>query len=126
MPRPLLLLVPLALAACARAPSPPAPAAADATTAATTAPAQPRPLGMCTACHGRDGIGRMAGTPNLAGQDEPYLRRALRAYRDNERNGGPMNAIAGSLSEPDIAELAAWYAAQPAGGPLPAAPEAAP
>lgn len=109
----LALLAALSLAACTESPAPP-PAAADA--GADGAPAR---LGLCVACHGRDGVARVAGTPHIAGQDEAYMRRVLREYRDNRRNGGPMNALAGSLSEPDIQALSAWYAAQPPGGAPP-------
>ncbi|MFC4726736.1 c-type cytochrome [Coralloluteibacterium thermophilus] len=121
--RPLSVLALFALAGCAAEPAPAPAATASADAADSAAGAPPARLGMCVACHGRDGVSRMAGTPHIAGQDEAYMRRVLREYRDNRRNGGPMNAMAGALSEPDIAALAAWYAAQPPGG---VRPDAAP
>ena len=76
------------------------------------APGQPGRLGMCEACHGADGRSRAAGTPHLAGQDEAYLRDALRQYR---RAHAAMRAIIQAVPEAELAGLAAWYAAQPAG-----------
>lgn len=85
----------------------------------------PRQIGLCMACHGRDGMASAIGTPHLAGQDATYLASALRAYRDGSRRSNPMNGIANALVDSDIDALAAWYAAQPHGGaaaaPAPAA-----
>lgn len=104
-----VLLLPLLLSAC----SPSGPTGAGAGGAGTGAEV-PRPgkLGLCVACHGIEGVSRIPGTPHIAGQDEIYLRKVLAEYRDGRRNGGPMNAAAGSLSQDDIDALAAWYAAQ--------------
>jgi cytochrome c553 len=85
-----------------------------ATAAAAPLPARPAKLGLCVACHGEDGRGRVAGTPKLAGQDEAYLRAALTAYRTGARQVAPMNAIAGTLQARDIQALARWYATRPA------------
>lgn len=74
--------------------------------------ARPAKLGQCTACHGDDGRGRVAGTPHLAGQDATYLANALRAFRNGTRRSSPMNSIANTLQPSDIAALAAWYSAQ--------------
>jgi cytochrome c553 len=75
---------------------------------------RPAKLGLCIACHGETDMSRIPGTPHIAGQDEAYLRRSLTQYRENRRPaGGAMNAAAGSLSNDDIRELAAWYARRP-------------
>jgi cytochrome c553 len=93
-------------------------ALASSALAATPAPVtRPAKLGLCAACHGEDGRGRAIGTPNLAGQDETYLRNALAAYRNGVRLAQPMNAVAGTLGERDIQALARWYASRP---PVPA------
>ncbi|MBB3190321.1 c-type cytochrome [Halomonas cerina] len=67
----------------------------------------------CAACHGTDGMGTAPIYPNLAGQSAAYLESALKAYRAGERGGG-MSAImtpqAQSLSDEDIADIAAYYA----------------
>ena len=82
---------------------------------ASTAPlAPPAKLGLCAACHGEDGRSRAPGTPNLAGQDETYLRNALDAYRTGARRIAPMTAVAGTLQPRDIQALARWYARRPA------------
>ena len=69
---------------------------------------------VCASCHGADGIALMPTYPNLAGQNEAYLVSALKAYRSKERQGGNaalMHAMAANLSDEDIANLAAYYAA---------------
>lgn len=83
---------------------------------ALTMPAQaskPAKLGLCSACHGENGVSRMSGTPHLAGQDEAYLRKALSDYRSGVRKVAPMSSIANQLQPKDIAAFAKWYAAQP-------------
>jgi cytochrome c553 len=77
-------------------------------------PAPPPPqLGLCASCHRDDGRAGDPGVPRLAGQDETYLRESLHAYRDGRRDHAAMRAIAGALSERDIAAFAAWYAGRP-------------
>lgn len=98
------------LAACADSQPAPAPAAPENT---AMAPERPSKLGLCSACHGDDGVGRSAGTPHLGGQDRLYLARSLAAYRSGERRHEPMTSLANSLQAKDIEALAAWYAAQP-------------
>ncbi|RTR04457.1 cytochrome c [Halomonas nitroreducens] len=70
-------------------------------------------VAACAACHGTDGKGTAPIYPNLAGQSATYLESALKAYRAGERGGG-MSAImapqAQSLSDEDIADIAAYYA----------------
>ena len=106
-----LLLLPLAaasLAACAESAAP----AAASTAAPAGAPQRPAKLGLCVACHGDDGIGRVAGTPHLAGQDRQYLEHALTDYRSGKRQHVPMTSLANSLQPTDIRDLAAWYASR--------------
>ena len=112
----LACLLPL-LAACADGG---APASAGAATdlsaaAATGGNAVPAKLGLCASCHGVDGRSRTRGTPHLAGQDEAYLAASLQAYREGRRGPGPMTAVAGTLSDADVVELARHYAAQGGG-----------
>lgn len=66
---------------------------------------------MCAACHGLDGLSKVADAPNLAGNGELYLARQLKAFRGGERKHPQMSVIAASLSDEDIAHLAAWYSA---------------
>lgn len=65
----------------------------------------------CQTCHGLDGISKLPEAPNLAGQVEPYLVKALTEYRDGTRRNEIMNVVAKSLSDAEIADLAAYYAA---------------
>ena len=72
---------------------------------------------VCFACHNANGISRMPGTPNLAGQDRGYLENALRDYRGGQDRRNPvMNAMAQPLSDRDIAEIAAYFSSLPRTG----------
>jgi len=67
--------------------------------------------GNCQACHGMDGLSKNPEAPNLAGQIESYLDKALKDYRGGERRNDAMTIVAKDLSDADIADLAAFYAA---------------
>lgn len=64
----------------------------------------------CTGCHGANGIGLSEEFPNLAGQKAGYLARQLKAFRSGERKDPTMQAMAKSLTDEDIEQLAGWYA----------------
>src|ERR1700744_3986367 len=66
---------------------------------------------QCQSCHGKDGLSKLPGAPNLAGQAQDYLTAALGAYRSGERKNDIMNTIAQSLKDADIADVTASYAA---------------
>src|SRR5690606_6843034 len=53
--------------------------------------------------------------PMISGQNAGYIAAALHAYQKGERRHPTMRSIADSLSEQDIADLAAYYAAQGGG-----------
>lgn len=75
-----------------------------------------RRAAVCFACHNADGVTRMPGVPNLAGQQRDYLESALRAYRDGKtRQNQVMNAMAQPLSDPDIVNIAAYFSLRVAG-----------
>ena len=65
----------------------------------------------CQTCHGMDGLSKLPEAPNLAGQVEIYLVKALGEYRDGTLRNEVMNVVAKPLSDTDIANLAAYYAA---------------
>jgi len=65
--------------------------------------------GVCASCHGSEGISANALWPNLAGQQEQYLAKQLRAFRDGTRSDPLMSPMAKELSEADIDDLAAYY-----------------
>jgi cytochrome c553 len=48
--------------------------------------------------------------PRIGGQHAEYLVKALQAYKTDVRSHPSMKAIAASLSEQDIEDLAAYYA----------------
>lgn len=64
----------------------------------------------CIACHGRDGVSKLPEAPNLAGQVQGYLLSSLQAYHTGARKNELMNTVAESLSDADMADLAAYYA----------------
>ncbi len=66
---------------------------------------------QCATCHGQDGIAMAPDAPNLAGQPEVYLAEQLQAYRAGERGHEQMSLIAADLTDDEIADLAAYYAA---------------
>ena len=66
---------------------------------------------VCTTCHGANGIATAPDAPNLAGTSEIYLAEQLKAYRSGARQHPQMSIIASGLSDADIADLAAWFAA---------------
>ncbi|MBN3725655.1 c-type cytochrome [Burkholderia sp. Ac-20379] len=71
---------------------------------------------MCIGCHGiedyRTAYPEVYRVPLLGGQNQQYLENALKAYRKKDRHFASMNAVAASLTDQDIADLAAYYAAQ--------------
>jgi cytochrome c553 len=64
---------------------------------------------QCQSCHGKDGISKLPGAPNLAGQAQDYMIAAIAAYRSGERKNDIMNTIAQSLKDADIADVTAYY-----------------
>jgi cytochrome c553 len=64
---------------------------------------------QCQACHGLDGIAKIPEAPNLAGQNEDYLVKALKDFKSGERKNDMMSLIIKPLSDADIANLAAYY-----------------
>ena len=66
----------------------------------------------CAACHGRDGNATIPGTPSLAGQPVYFTHWQLIKYRDGRRKDPVMAPFAAMLSDADMADLSAYYAAQ--------------
>jgi cytochrome c553 len=62
----------------------------------------------CASCHGIDGKGRIP----LAGKNANYLAEQLRAFKSGVRKEQMMNMMANSLSEQDIADLAAYFSSK--------------
>jgi cytochrome c553 len=66
---------------------------------------------MCQACHGLDGMSKVPDAPNIAGQAEPYLVVQLQAFKSGARKSEAMSVVASTLSEKEIDDLAAYFAA---------------
>jgi cytochrome c553 len=69
---------------------------------------------MCVGCHEIPGYKSsfplVYSVPFIGGQTPQYLEAALHAYKRGDRSHPTMRGIAGSLSDQDIADLAAYYA----------------
>ena len=66
---------------------------------------------QCQTCHGLDGLSKLPEAPHLAGQPEQYLVKSLNEYRSGARKNDMMSLVAPALSDQDVADLAAYYAA---------------
>jgi len=66
----------------------------------------------CSACHGETGVASNPAWPSLAGQKPAYLVNVLKAFRAGLRKDPMMAGVARSLSDANIADLAAYYAGQ--------------
>ena len=66
----------------------------------------------CQACHGPTGTSVLPIYPNLGGQHQNYLSKSLHGFRDGSRANVIRSGFAGSLSDADIEDIAAWYASQ--------------
>ena len=71
-------------------------------------------LAMCTGCHGIQGYKTaypdVYHVPKIYGQQPAYIVKALQAYKSGERSHPSMRGIARSLTDTDMADLAAYYA----------------
>jgi len=74
-------------------------------------------VAMCQGCHGIDGwrtaFPEVYRVPKIAGQHSAYLIAALKEYKSGNRGHPSMKAIAASLSDADMADIAAYYAQTP-------------
>ena len=68
----------------------------------------------CAACHGAEGASDNSAFPMLAGQHADYILHSLKAYKSGDRQNAIMNGQAAALSDEDMRDLAAYYAAQSA------------
>lgn len=68
---------------------------------------------VCATCHGEFGNkSTLPSYPKLAGQYASYLVKALEDYRSGDRQDPVMQGFAGTLTDEDIEDLAAYFAAQ--------------
>jgi cytochrome c553 len=73
-------------------------------------------IAMCVGCHGiadyKASFPIVFRVPKLGGQDAAYIVNALHEYKKGDRHHPTMNGIAASLSDQDMADLAAYYSEQ--------------
>jgi cytochrome c553 len=76
---------------------------------------------LCVGCHSipeyRADYPLVYKVPMIGGQNAAYIASSLAAYKKGERKHPTMRAIAGSLSDQDMADLGEYYAAQTASSP---------
>ncbi|MCU0810371.1 MAG: c-type cytochrome [Thiobacillaceae bacterium] len=78
----------------------------------------------CSACHYVDGKSAGPEFPNIAGQYETYLMKALKLFRENKRDSDAMELVASLHKQQELVILASYYARQtPADSPPIAAPD---
>lgn len=91
-------------------------AAAAAEVVGNAKDAADKKIAMCIGCHAIPGYKatypEVFQVPMIGGQSAKYIESALKAYQKGERKHLSMRGIAGSLSDQDIADLAAYYSQQ--------------
>ncbi len=74
---------------------------------------------MCIGCHGipeyRASFPEIYKVPMIAGQNAKYIVSALGAYKKGDRRHPTMRAVATTLTDQDMADLAAFYETETAG-----------
>ncbi|MDP9044495.1 MAG: cytochrome c4 [Pseudomonadota bacterium] len=91
---------------------------------AQSAEAGEKKAAMCIGCHGIPGyqasFPEVYKVPMISGQSAKYIVSALTQYKKGDRKHPTMRGIAGSLSEQDMADLAAFYSTEAKAEPPPA------
>ena len=76
-------------------------------------------IAMCIGCHGivdyKATFPEVYRVPKISGQNAKYIEAALHAYKKGDRRHPTMRAIADSLTDQDIADLAVFYESHTAG-----------
>ena len=71
---------------------------------------------QCIGCHGIPGykatFPEVFPVPMIGGQSAKYIENALNAYKKGERKHPSMRGVAASMTDQDIADVAAYYAQQ--------------
>jgi len=74
---------------------------------------------QCQGCHGISGwktaFPEVYQVPKLGGQNAQYIVAALKQYKSGERDFATMRAIAATLSDQDMEDIAAYYGGKAAG-----------
>ncbi len=73
-------------------------------------------ISMCIGCHSIPGykasFPEVYQVPMIGGQSASYIVAALNAYKKGERKHPSMRGVAASLSDQDMADIAAYYSQQ--------------
>jgi cytochrome c553 len=93
--------------------SPAATATATAMPAADIAAGKALAEKTCKSCHGLDGKGAGPAIPHLAAQRERSLVASLKEYKEGKRTHSGLRDIVAKMTDADIRNIAAYYAAQP-------------
>jgi cytochrome c553 len=84
-------------------------------------------VAMCIGCHGlpnyQASFPEVYKVPKIAGQNAKYIVAALNGYKSGDRKHPSMRGIAGSMSDQDMADVAAYYEALGKEGGSPTVPE---
>jgi len=72
---------------------------------------------MCQGCHGivgwRTAYPEVYKVPKIAGQHAAYIVTALKEYKSGNRSHPSMRAVAATLTDADMADIAAYYSQTP-------------
>jgi cytochrome c553 len=79
-------------------------------------------ISQCIGCHGIPGyqasFPEVHKVPMIAGQNAKYIAAALTAYKKGDRKHPTMRGVAATMSEQDMADVAAYYERQGQGAAL--------
>ncbi len=71
-------------------------------------------IAMCIGCHGivgyQSSFPEVYKVPKISGQNAKYIASVLESYKKGDRKHPSMRGIADTLTEQDIADVAAYYA----------------
>lgn len=67
---------------------------------------------LCQGCHGEVGLSVEDLIPNLAGQYADYIAKQLRNFQSGARTHQIMSAMATTISDTELVDIAAYYASQ--------------
>lgn len=69
---------------------------------------------VCAACHTADGSRGSPANPIIAGQHPEYIAKQLAEFKNGKRKNAIMSGMAAPLSEEDMRNVSAFYAAKTA------------
>jgi cytochrome c553 len=68
---------------------------------------------LCQGCHGERGLSSEPMIPHLAGQYAKYIAKNLRNFQTGARVHQIMSAMAATISDEDLDDIAAYFSSQP-------------